>query len=292
LLAAGTLACGSNRPTVQPVGAAPAPTPAVPAPTPEAPRPTPSVQPTPAPPPVDTVEVVSPVSPSAADAPAAPPPSAAPATAAPPPAAAIPAQPEPPGAARRPYRDVLQLKQAGFSDEFLLNKIRTDNVSYQLTTSDILELRAAGLSESVLAAMLRSGRTASETAGTPVARRAEFDGLALVGKGALGLFGTSTKNVGRLAIDGEKVTWYDGRDASKNFSLYVKNVKEVFNTCVLRPGQNLCLELGFVTYTGEEYRFRDPGWKQGDNRLVGEATTYLRDAFPNVFFSQRAVSDM
>ena len=41
------------------------------------------------------------------------------------------------------------------------------------------------------------------------------------------------------------------------------NIKEVFNTCLLRPGQNLCLEFGFVTHTGEEYRFRDPGWKNG-----------------------------
>ena len=280
LTAALAARCGSNPPTARPIGAAPAPTPAIPAPTPEAPPPTPAAEPTPAP---EIVEVPAPAAPAAE--PAAPAP-------APPAAAAIPPQAASSGAASRPYRDVLQLKQAGFSDEFLLNKIRTDNVSYQLTTSEILDLRSAGLSETVLAAMLRSGRTASETAGTPVARRAEFEGLALVGKGALGMFGTSTKNVGRLAVDGEKVTWYDTRDASKNFSVYAKNVKEVFNTCVLRPGQNLCLELGLVTYTGEEYRFRDPGWKKGENRLVGEATTYLRDSFPTIFFSQRAVSDM
>ncbi|HEY6065063.1 MAG TPA: hypothetical protein VIY96_02845 [Thermoanaerobaculia bacterium] len=208
----------------------------------------------------------------------------------PPPAAAVPPQPPGPASATRPYQDVIRLKQAGLSEEFILNKIRADNVNYQLTTAEILELRAVGVSETVLQAMMRSGQPTAATAGAPVARRAEFNGLARVGKGFL-VFGTSTKNIGRMVVDGETVTWYDA-DPKKNFSLYVKNVKEIFNTCVLRPGQNLCLELGLVTYTGEEFRFRDPGWKNGDNHLVTEATNYFRQAFPMLFFSQRAVSEL
>lgn len=211
--------------------------------------------------------------------------------AAPPPAAAVPPQPSSAPIGPRPYQDILKLKQAGLSDEFLLNKIRTENVGYQLTTSEILELRANGISETVLEAMMRSGQSSAATAGTPVARRAEFSGLARVGKGFL-VFGTSTKYVGRLAVDGETVSWFDAEDPKKNFSVYVKNIKEIFDTCVLRPGQNLCLEFGILTYTGEEYRFRDPGWKNGENRLVTEATKYFRQAFPNLFFSQRAVSEL
>jgi hypothetical protein len=205
-------------------------------------------------------------------------------------ASSVPPQASAAPPATRPWEDILRLKQAGLSDEFLLNKIRTDDVNYQLTTPDILQLRAAGISETILAAMMQSGRPAVAAAGTPVARHAEFNGLSRVGRGFLGL-GTSTKNAGRLVVDGETVTWYDA-DPSKNFSVYVKNVKEIYNTCVLRPGQNLCLELGLVTYTGEEYRFRDPGWKNGDNRLVTDATSYFRQAFPNLFFSQRAVSEL
>ena len=188
--------------------------------------------------------------------------------------------------------DILKLKQAGLSDDFLLNKIRTENVNYQLTTAEILELRSVGISETVLEGMMRSGQAASATAGTPVARRAEFSGLARVGKGFLGVFGTSTKNVGRLVVDGEKISWFETEDPEKNFEIYARNLKEIFNTCVLRPGQNLCLEFGLVTYTGEEYRFRDPGWKNGDNRPVTDATSYFRQAFPNLFFSQRAVNEM
>jgi hypothetical protein len=191
----------------------------------------------------------------------------------------------------RPYQDILKLKQAGLTDEFILNKVRTDNVPYQLTTSEIVELRNGGISENVLQAMMRSGQPPAASSGTEVARKAEFSGLARVGKGFL-VFGTSAKKTGRLVVDGETVSWFDADDPKKNFSIYAKNIKEVFNTCLLRPGQNLCLEFGFVTHTGDEYRFRDPGWKNGDNKLILEATNYFRQTFPMMFFSQRAVSEL
>jgi hypothetical protein len=191
----------------------------------------------------------------------------------------------------RPYQDILKLKQAGLSDEFLLNKIHADNVPYQLTTPEIVELRTAGISETVLQEMMRSGQPAAATSGIEVSRKAEFSGFARVSRGFLGV-GTSARKVGRLVVDGENVSWFDAEDPKKNFSIFARNIKEVFNTCVLRPAQNLCLEFGFVTHTGEDYRFRDPGWKNGDNKLVLEATSYFRQAFPTLFFSQRAVSEM
>jgi hypothetical protein len=205
--------------------------------------------------------------------------------------AGVPAQPVVAAAPPRPYQDILKLKQAGLTDEFLLNKVHTDNVPYQLTTSEIVELRAAGVSETVLQAMMRSGQPDVATTGKEVARKAEFSGLARVGKGFL-VFGTSAKKTGRLVVDGENVSWFDAEDPKKNFSIYARSIKEVFNTCLLRPGQNLCLEFGFVTHTGDEYRFRDPGWKNGDNKLVLDVTSYFRQAFPSLFFSQRAVSEM
>lgn len=205
----------------------------------------------------------------------------------------MPAQPAPAMsvAPSRPYHDILKLKQAGLSDEFLLNKIRTEGVNYGLTTQQIVELRAAGVTEGVLEAMIRSGQPTAQTAGAAVARKAEFPGLSRVGRGFMGI-GTTTKNVGRLVVDGDTITFTGAADADKNFSVFSKNVKEIFNTCVLRPNQNLCLEVGFVTYTGDEYRFRDPGWKNGDNRLVNEVSNYFKQAFPNLFFSQRSVNEL
>ena len=98
-----------------------------------------------------------------------------------------------------------------------------------------------------------------------------------------------------LGWDGKALAargWFDAEDPKKNFSIYARNIREVFNTCLLRPAENLCLEFGFVTHTGEEYRFRDPGWKNGDNKLVTDVTNYFRQAFPLLFFSQRTVSEM
>lgn len=277
-LAVLAVGCRSSSPAPPPAPASPPAEPAA-APAPASPS---------APSPIVVMPVATPVSPVAvppeAPAPTAPEP--------PPPAAAVPQQAPGPAAPDRPYLDILKLKQAGLSDDFLLNKIRTENVNYQLTTAEILQLRSAGASETVLDAMLRSGLAPASLAGTPVAHHAEFPGLARVSKGFLGVFGTSTKSVGRLVVDGDKISWTESEDPSKNFSVYAKNLKETYNTCVLRPGENLCLEFGLVTYTGDEYRFRDPGWKNGDNRTVSEVTDYFRRAFPSIFFSQRAVNEM
>jgi hypothetical protein len=78
-------------------------------------------------------------------------------------AAAVPDQPviatdTAPVPPAKTYEDILRLKEAGRSDEYILNRIRTDNVNYHLTTSEIQSLRAAGLSPAVLEAMLRSGQ--------------------------------------------------------------------------------------------------------------------------------------
>jgi hypothetical protein len=78
-------------------------------------------------------------------------------------AAAVPDQPviatdTAPAAPAKTYEDIIRLKEAGRSDEFLLKKVRTDNVNYHLTTAEVQSLRAAGVSQAVLEAMLRSGQ--------------------------------------------------------------------------------------------------------------------------------------
>ncbi len=110
-------------------------------------------------PPASVVTPVARESSAAMPAPSAPRNAQDPSSSSPLPAASVPPQPAPATVGFRPHQDIVKLKQAGFSDEFLLSKIRTDNVNYQLTTSEILELRAAGVSETVVEAMLRSGQS-------------------------------------------------------------------------------------------------------------------------------------
>src|SRR5512132_1607235 len=160
---------------------------AVPAPAPTVPPPAPAPAPVAAPPPAASVAAAptpAALAPTTMSAPAV-------AASAPPPAASVPAQAPAPASPARPYQDVLRLKQAGLSDEFILNKVRTEGVNYGLTTPEILELRSAGVSETVLGEMMRSGQPAALTAGAAVARKGDFSGLARVGRGFMGI-GTST----------------------------------------------------------------------------------------------------
>jgi hypothetical protein len=73
-------------------------------------------------------------------------------------AASVPAQPAPPaGSSERPYREILDLKKSGASDDVLLQKVLDGKKRYDLTTEEVLELRRAGVPERVVEAMIRSG---------------------------------------------------------------------------------------------------------------------------------------
>jgi hypothetical protein len=50
--------------------------------------------------------------------------------------------------------DVLKLKQAGFSEELILARVKTSPGDYQLGTDALMDLRKAGLSDAVLGAMM------------------------------------------------------------------------------------------------------------------------------------------
>lgn len=52
--------------------------------------------------------------------------------------------------------DVLKLKQAGLSDQLIVDKIRGSPGKYKLETDDLIALKNAGVSESILAAMLQA----------------------------------------------------------------------------------------------------------------------------------------
>src|ERR1700690_3226891 len=56
-------------------------------------------------------------------------------------------------------REMLRLKDAGYSEEFLLKKVEREKASYQLTTNDLILLRKAGFSEKLIEAMLISGKS-------------------------------------------------------------------------------------------------------------------------------------
>lgn len=52
--------------------------------------------------------------------------------------------------------DIVKLRSAGLSDEFLIVKIKSAPASFHLETDDLIDLKKAGLSEGVIAAMLEA----------------------------------------------------------------------------------------------------------------------------------------
>jgi len=197
----------------------------------------------------------------------------------------------PPAVALSPAAsEILRLKDAGYSEDFLLNEIRAQNTSYHLTVDDLVALHRAGLSETVIDAMVRSGSSAAPAAAEsvqPVARHAEFDGLVRQRQGFLGVGSSKKKKVGKFVIDGERISWYQMVDPEDNFSISERNVRELWMNCAPRAGENLCLEICFRTFSGQEGCFRDAGWENGDNRQILAMYDYFQKAFPNTFFSKR-----
>jgi len=197
----------------------------------------------------------------------------------------------PPAVALSPAAsEILRLKDAGYSEDFLLNEIRAQNTSYHLTVDDLVALHRAGLSETVIDAMVRSGSSAAPAAAEsvqPVARHAEFDGLVRQRQGFLGVGSSKKKKVGKFVIDGERISWYQMVDPEDNFSISERNVRELWMNCAPRAGENLCLEICFRTFSGQEGCFRDAGWENGENRQILAMYDYFQKAFPNTFFSKR-----
>jgi hypothetical protein len=204
---------------------------------------------------------------------------------APAPASAAPASPALSPAAG----EILRLKDAGYSEDFLLNKVRRENVQYRLSVDDLIALRRAGLSETVIDAMLHAGgaNPAAADSVQPVSRHAEFDGMVRQQSGFLGIGGSKKKKIGKFVIDGDRVNWYQMIDPDDNFSITERNIKEIWMNCAPRAGENLCLEVCFKTYSGQEGCFRDAGWENGDNRQIAAMYDYFQKAFPTTFFSKR-----
>lgn len=185
--------------------------------------------------------------------------------------------------------EILRLKEAGYTEDFLLNKVRHENQPYRLTVEDLIALRRAGMSETVIDAMMHAGSPAPAPAVEvqPVARHAEFDGLVRQRQGFLGIGGSKKKMIGKFVVDGDRVTWYQMVDPEDNFSISERNIKEMWLNCAPRAGENLCLELCFRSFSGQEACFRDAGWENGDNRQILAMYDYFQKAFPTTFFSKR-----
>ena len=190
--------------------------------------------------------------------------------------------------------NIIKLWKANLSEDFLRKYISGSDIAKDLSAEDMVRLRNAGLPESLISALAEHKRAAAAappavaavvtptpTPTPPTSMR--WEGLARRNSGVVLL--KSRWDPGVLEFKDETLRWTDARDASKNVLLTAKQMTEQQLTCLKKPGGNECFEW-VVKTKGQEYRFRDIAWEQGDNTKVAELFAYFRSRYPNLVSSQ------
>jgi hypothetical protein len=189
--------------------------------------------------------------------------------------------------------DLIRLWKANLSEEFINKYFAHSDLARDLTAEDVVKLRAAGVPETLISSItLRRGDTVTSTGmprmgpGSQEPRR--WDGLTRRNGGLVIL--KSRWDAGVLEFKEGSLRWMDSKDTSKNILLAATQLTEQQLTCLKKAGGNECFEW-VVKTRGEEYRFRDVGWSQGENAKVEELFRFFSGAYPNLISSRNAVDE-
>jgi hypothetical protein len=189
--------------------------------------------------------------------------------------------------------DIIRLWRANLSEEFINKYVAGSDLARDLTADDVVRLRNAGVPESLITSITRrraeAGAAASVPQMTPGSRDSRrWDGLTRRNSGLVLL--KSRWDAGVLEFKDASLRWMDSRDAAKNLLVPAVQVTEQQLTCLKKSGGNECFEW-VVKTRSEEYRFRDVGWRQGENAKVEELFEFFRSAYPNLISSRRPVDE-
>jgi len=189
--------------------------------------------------------------------------------------------------------DITKLWNANLSEEFIDKYVARSALAQALTAEDVVRLRNAGVPESLITSITgrRSDPGAAVTVpqmppAAPGSRR--WDGLTRRNPGLVLL--NSRWDAGVLEFKDSSLRWMDSRDAGKNLLLPAVQMTEQQLTCLKKSGGNECFEW-VVKTRSDEYRFRDVGWRQGENAKVEELFEYFRSAYPGLISSRRPVDE-
>jgi hypothetical protein len=183
--------------------------------------------------------------------------------------------------------NMIKLWKANLSEDFLKKYISSSDLARDLSAEDIVNLRNAGLPESLISAV--SERTAVVAMPGPTsATNARWEGLSKRNGGVVIL--KSRWDTGVLEFKEDTLRWTDAHDASKNVLLTAKQITEQQLTCLKKPGGNDCFEW-VVKTKGQEYRFRDIAWEQGENAKPQEVFKFMKTLFPYLISSQVPVGE-
>lgn len=178
--------------------------------------------------------------------------------------------------------NMIKLWKANLSEDFLKKYISGSELAKDLSAEDIVKLRNAGLPESLISAVSERKAVVGMPAATS-ATTARWEGLSKRNGGVV-IF-KSRWDTGALEFKEDTLRWTDARDASKNVLLMAKQITEQQLTCLKKPGGNDCFEW-VVKAKGQEYRFRDIAWEQGENAKPQEVFRFMKTLFPYLVSSQ------
>lgn len=193
--------------------------------------------------------------------------------------------------------NLIKLWKANLSEDFLKKYISGSDIAKDLSAEDIVKLRNAGLPESLISAVSERKQvvatpTAAPQPGAVVApapaMSMRWEGLVRRNSGVVLL--KSRWDPGVLEFKDETLRWTDARDASKNVLVTAKQMTEQQLTCLKKAGGNECFEW-VVKTKGQEYRFRDISWAQGENAKVLELFAYFKARYPSLVASQVPVDE-
>jgi hypothetical protein len=196
--------------------------------------------------------------------------------------------------------NLIKLWKANLSEDFLKKYISGAEIAKDLSAEDIVKLRNAGLPESLISAVsdrklvvapgaVPAAAPVATPAPSPIpAMSVRWEGLVRRNSGIV-LF-KSRWDPGVLEFKDETLRWTDARDATKNVLLTARQMTEHQLICLKKAGGNECFEW-VVKTKGQEYRFRDISWAQGDNAKVTELFTYFKVRYPSLVASQVPVDE-
>ncbi len=189
--------------------------------------------------------------------------------------------------------DITRLWRANLSEEFINKYVAHSDLARDLTADDVVRLRSAGVPETLIASITLRRTEAGAAASSPQkasgpgdSRR--WDGLTRRNSGVVML--KSRWDAGVFEFKDGSLRWMDSKDSTKNILLPAAQVTEQQLTCLKKSGGNECFEW-VVKTRGEEYRFRDVGWRQGENAKVDELFAFFSSAYPNLISSKRPVDE-
>ncbi len=189
-----------------------------------------------------------------------------------------PAQPDNPALV-----DLVRLVKSGLSEKIIADQIRQGGVDQKPSVNDLIYLKENGIQEVIIVALMEAPLKkdvvlpARQGAAAAASGEVVFEGLVFRQGGVF------RKNpTGKLVLSGDRLAWRDAADASRNFELFLKGVKQLTVTCVARESGNFCYQLTFDFTKGDDYEFEDAQKDVGGNENLMRLLDVVKERFPSL----------